>query len=247
MTEDTKLQGLSCKKQRTTSSYRQYASSNGRVGRLSIDGLPKGAGAPIGNALRRTLLSQLEGAAVTAVRIAGARHEFDCVDGVAEDVTEIIANLRQLELKVPEKKDESLLLRICTNQREVKALDIETNGTVEILNPQLHIATLNPGDARLEMEIEVEKGTGFRLPRDNRKHSHSFNTIPVTSDFSPVKQVGYTVEQNDGQGDSLNLEIVTNGTITPVDAASRSMKILMDCLEEDIRHSEFNGKTGRLG
>ena len=247
MTEDTKLQGLSCKKQRTTSSYRQYASSDGRFGRLSIDGLPKGAGAPIGNALRRTLLSQLEGAAVTAVRIAGARHEFDCVDGVAEDVTEIIANLRQLELKVPEKKDESLLLRICTNQREVKALDIETDGDVEILNPQLHIATLNPGDARLEMEIEVEKGTGFRLPRDNRKHSHSFNTIPVTSDFSPVKQVGYTVEQNDGQGDSLNLEIVTNGTITPVDAASRSMKILMDCLEEDIRHSEFNGKTGRLG
>jgi len=247
MSEEKKLQGLSCKKQRTTSSYRQYASSNGRVGRLSIDGLPKGTGAPIGNALRRTLLSQLEGAAVTAVRIAGARHEFDCVDGVAEDVTEIIANLRQLELKVCENKNESLSLRICTNQREVKALDIETNGAVEILNPQLHIATLNPGDARLEMEIEVEKGTGFRLPRENRKHSHSFNTIPVTSDFSPVKLVGYTVDGNDGQSNGLHLEIVTNGTVTPVNAVSQAVKILMDCLEDGVSYSEFNGKTGRFG
>jgi DNA-directed RNA polymerase subunit beta len=257
MTEYTNPQSLSC--QYANSTYNPLNPpllrgtkgarglfSDGRVGRLSIDGLPKGAGAPIGNALRRTLLSQLEGVAVTAVRIAGARHEFDCVDGVTEDITEIIANLRQLELKVCDNKNETLLLRICTNQREVKALDIETNGDVEILNPQLHIATLNPG-ARLKMEIEVEKGTGFRLARDNRKHSHSFNTIPVTSDFSPVKRVGYTVDGNDGQSNELHLEIVTNGTITPVDAASRAVEILMGHLEDGVTHSEFNGKTGQFG
>jgi len=222
-----------------------YAGSNGRAGKVIIDGLSKGAGLNLGNVLRRTLLSQLEGAAVTAVRIDGALHEFECVDGVKEDVTEIIENLRKLDLKL--NSGDAKVVAISTNQREVKALDIQTDGSVEILNPDLHIATLNPG-ASLEMAIEVERGRGFRLARENLKLEHPDNTVPIASDFSPVKRVGYKIEEIDGQTEELVMQIETNGSITPVDVILQAIDLLTGWLQPNalVSHSDYNGDAGKF-
>ncbi len=222
-----------------------YASSDGRAGKTIIDGLSKGTGLNLGNALRRTLLSQLEGTAVTAVRIDGILHEFDCINGVKEDVTEIVGNLRKLDLKM--NSDGAKVVTIATNQREVKALDIQTNGSIEILNPDLHIATLNPG-ASLEMEIEVEKGRGFRLAKENLKLEHPDNTVPVASDFSPVKRVGYKIEEVDEQTEKLVMQIKTNGSVTPADATLQAIDLLMGWLQPNtlVSHSDYNGEAGKF-
>ena len=222
-----------------------YTGSDLSTGRIIIDGISRGVGLNLGNALRRTLLSQLEGAAVTAVRINGALHEFDCVDGVKEDVTEIIGNLRKLDLRLD--GDGGVVARIATNQREVKALDIQTDGGLEVLNPDLHIAMLNP-DASLQMEIEIEKGRGFRPAKENLKSGHPENTIPVASNFSPVRRAGYSIEQIDGKTEKLIIQIKTNGSLTPQDAALQTIDLLTDWLRMDslISHSDYNGDAGEF-
>jgi DNA-directed RNA polymerase subunit beta len=222
-----------------------YTCSDASTGRITIDGIPRGVGLNLGNALRRTLLSQLEGAAVTAVRINGALHEFDCIDGVKEDVTEIIGNLRKLDLRLD--GDGSVVARIATNQREVKALDIQTDGSLEVLNPDLHIATLNPG-ASLQMEIEIEKGRGFRHAKENLKSGHPENTIPMASDFSPVRRVGYSIEQIDEKTEKLVVQIETNGSVGPVDAALQAIDLLICWLRMDslVSHSNYNGDAGEF-
>ncbi len=220
-----------------------YTHTDNRIGELCLDGFPEGTAGPIGNALRRTLLSEIEGTAVTAVGIAGTRHTFDAVDGVKEDVQEIIANLRKLELKltVPGKK----VLTLDTQRRQVTAFDIHTDPDVHILNPQLPIATLNPG-AKLQLQMEVQKGRGFQRVSELRSTEDAISMTQVPADFSPVKKVGYRV-QNSGEGrEYLVLQVITNGTISPLDAAMQATDILAGNLKDVIPVGEYDPNGDRF-
>lgn len=211
--------------------------------RFVVEPLEKGFGTTVGNSLRRVLLSSLPGAAVTSLKIDGVLHEFSTVPGVKEDVTDIILNLKSLAIKVHD--DESQIIRIDANgSGEVLAGDIERGSQVEILNPELHIATLEDG-TNLSMEITVERGRGYRPAEKNKKEDHIIGVIPVDSIFSPVRKVNYSVtDTRVGQitdYDKLTLEIWTNGCIMPEEAISLSAKILHDHLKL------FIGLTEKIG
>lgn len=193
-----------------------------------VEPLERGYGITLGNSLRRILLSSLPGAAVTSVKIEGVLHEFATIPGVREDVTDIILNLKGLCLKMH--TDEELLLRIdATGEKMVTAGDIIHDPSVEILNPDLHIATL-ADKSRLYMEISVAKGRGYVSAERNKKGDHIIGVIPVDSVFTPVNKVNYTVENTRvGQRtdyDKLTLEVWTDGSIRPDEATSLSAKIL---------------------
>lgn len=211
--------------------------------RFVIEPLERGYGTTLGNSLRRVLLSSLPGAAVTSLKIDGVLHEFSTVPGVGEDVTDIILNLKSLALKVYD--DESQVIRIdAKGPGEFLAGDIERGSQVEILNPELHIATLED-NATLSMEITVERGRGYRPAEKNKKEDHIIGVIPIDSIFSPVRKVNYTVtDTRVGQitdYDKLTLEIWTNGCIIPDEAISLSAKILHDHLKL------FIGLTEKIG
>jgi len=202
-------------------------------GKFVVEPLERGYGITLGNSLRRILLSSLPGAAVTSVKIDGVLHEFSTVPGVVEDVTDIILNLKQLSLKVH--SDGIKTLRIdAEGEGPVTAGDIHTDADVEILNPDLHIATLDKG-GRLVAEITVGKGRGY-VPADQNKHlDMPIGVIPVDSIFSPIRRVNYTIEHtrvgNKTNYDKLTLEVWTNGTIKPDEACSWGAKILKEHLE----------------
>lgn len=209
-------------------------------GRFVAEPFEKGYGHTIGNSLRRILLSSLEGAAVTAVRIKGALHEFTSIKGVREDVIHIILNLKKLRLKLYSQGPETLRLKI-RRQGEVYAKDIEPNNQVEILTPDLVIATLDDG-VEFEMELEISKGRGY-VPADRlKKDGQPLGTIPVDALFSPVSKVHYEVENaRVGQMtdyDKLIVEIWTDGSVTPGDALAYSAKILKDSLTTFITFDE---------
>lgn len=211
--------------------------------RFVIEPLERGFGTTLGNSLRRVLLSSLPGAAVTSLKIDGVLHEFSTVPGVGEDVTDIILNLKSLALKVYD--DEPQVIRIdAKGPGEFLAGDIERGSQVEILNPELHIATLED-NATLSMEITVERGRGYRPAEKNKKEDHIIGVIPIDSIFSPVRKVNYTVtDTRVGQitdYDKLTLEIWTNGCIIPDEAISLSAKILHDHLKL------FIGLTEKIG
>ncbi len=198
-----------------------------------VEPLERGYGITLGNSLRRVLLSSLPGAAVTSVKIEGVLHEFSTIPGVVEDVTDIILNLKLLALKIY--TDEPLVVRVdAQGPGEVLASDIISNSQVEVLNPDLHLATLE-NDAHLVMEINVERGRGYRPAEKNKKEDHIIGIIPVDSIFSPVRKVNYTVtDTRVGQitdYDKLNLEVWTDGSIVPDEAISLSAKILNDHLK----------------
>lgn len=198
-----------------------------------VEPLERGYGITLGNSLRRVLLSSLPGAAVTSVKIEGVLHEFSTIPGVVEDVTDIILNLKLLALKIY--SDEPIVVRIdAQGPGEVLAADILCYSQVEVLNPELHIATLE-NDAHLVMEINVEQGRGYRPAEKNKKEDHIIGIIPVDSIFSPVRKVNYTVtDTRVGQitdYDKLTLEIWTNGSIVPDEAISLSAKVLNDHLK----------------
>ena len=202
-------------------------------GKFVVEPLERGYGITLGNSLRRILLSSLPGAAVTSVKIDGVLHEFSTVPGVVEDVTDIILNLKQLSLKVH--SDEPKTLRIeAEGDGEVKAGDIHTDADVEILNPDLHIATLDKG-GRLIAEITVGKGRGYVPADQNKSPDMPIGVIPVDSIFSPIRRVNYTIEHtrvgNRTNYDKLTLEVWTNGTIKPDEACSWGAKILKEHLE----------------
>ncbi|MGQ9531611.1 MAG: DNA-directed RNA polymerase subunit alpha [Desulfotomaculales bacterium] len=202
-------------------------------GKFVVEPLERGYGTTLGNSLRRVLLSSLPGAAVTSVKIQGVLHEFSTVPGVLEDVTEIILNLKGLDLKLH--SDEEKVLRIeAEGEREVLARDIIADADVEILNPDHHIATLAE-DGRLFMEMTVAKGRGYVPAERNKKGSHIIGVIPVDSIFTPVRKVNYVVENTRvGQVtdyDRLTLEVWTNGSIRPDEAVSLSAKILTEHLQ----------------
>ncbi len=203
-----------------------------RYGELIAEPLERGYGVTIGNALRRVLLSSLQGAAVTAVRFRGVLHEFSVVPGVMEDVTELILNFKQLNLTLKSDGPETLILAV-EGPGEVTAALIEPNPNVEITNPDLHIATLND-ESSLEVEIIVDSGRGYVQAEEHEFEEQPIGFVPVDSVFSPIKRVHYDVENTRvGQRtdyDKLTLEVWTDGTVTPEDAVSFSAKILKDHL-----------------
>ncbi|MFZ5613182.1 MAG: DNA-directed RNA polymerase subunit alpha, partial [Bacillota bacterium] len=207
-------------------------SEDNTYGKFVVEPLERGYGITLGNSLRRILLSSLPGAAVTSVKIDGVLHEFSTVPGVREDVTDIILNLKNLCLKIH--SDEEKVLRVeAQTEGPVTAGDIIHDADVEILNPELHLATLDTG-GRLFMEITVNKGRGYASAEKNKKGEHIIGVIPVDSIYTPVRKVNYTVENTRvGQitdYDKLTLEVWTNGSIRPDEATSLSAKILSEHL-----------------
>jgi DNA-directed RNA polymerase subunit alpha len=204
-------------------------------GKFTIEPLERGFGTTIGNSLRRVLLSSLPGAAVIAVRIDGLAHEFSTITNVVEDVTEIILNLKALRLVLHSDEPKILLLEAeAEGKGDISALDIQTDADVEILNSDLHIATLDEG-GHLRMEIYVDNGRGYVLAEQNKDPNQPIGVIPMDSIFSPVTRVNFRVENTRvGQRtdyDSLILEIWTDGSTPPQDALSSSAQILKNHLQ----------------
>jgi len=202
--------------------------TQGNYASYDIEPLEAGYGVTLGNALRRVLLSSLSGAAVTSIRIEGVQHEFQDVPNVLEDVTDIVLNVKKLRLRSFSDHPVTMRLEV-SGEREVTAADIAAPSTVEIVNPELHIATLDNDNARLEMELVVETGRGY-VPADS-KEDQPIGVIPVDAIYTPVQKVNYTVEHTRvGQMtnfDKLILEITTDGTITPDEALRQSADILV--------------------
>lgn len=206
-----------------------------RYGKFIAEPLERGFGTTLGNSLRRVLLSSIQGAAVKAVRINGVLQEVSYIPGVVEDVTDIILNLKGLRVKNHRNGPVTLYLQ-AKGEREVKASDIEVNPDVEIMNPELHIATLEK-EGELEMELFVDVGRGYApADRESSKQSDQYplNTIVMDAIFTPIERVKYTVE-NARVGDitdydRLILEITTDGSINPQDALAYAAKILKDHL-----------------
>ncbi|HEX7056232.1 MAG TPA: DNA-directed RNA polymerase subunit alpha [Bacilli bacterium] len=207
-------------------------SEDGTYGKFVVEPLERGYGTTLGNSLRRILLSSLPGAAVTSVQIDGVLHEFSTIPGVLEDVTEIILNLKGLSLKI-HSEDEKVLEIDAEGEGVVTAGDIRADSDVEILNPELHIATL-ASDARLHMRIYANRGRGY-IPADrNKSEEQMIGVIPVDSIYTPITRVNYTVENTRvGQVtnyDKLSLEVWTDGSIRPEEAVSLGAKILTEHL-----------------
>ncbi len=210
-------------------------------GKFVAEPFERGFGVTIGNSLRRILLSSIQAAAVTAVRINGAVHEYSSLPGVVEDTTDIILNLKELKLKMHEDGPKTLRLNV-SGEREVTAADIQTDGTVEIINPGLHIATLSDRDAKLEMEIEADFGRGYVMANKYRREDQPIGMIPVDAIFTPVIKVKLETENTRvGQitdYDKLIVEIWTDGRISPEDALGHSAKILKDHMTIFINFEE---------
>jgi DNA-directed RNA polymerase subunit alpha len=209
-------------------------------GKFACEPLERGFGTTLGNALRRVLLSSLRGSAITAVRIKDVYHEFSAIPGVLEDVTEILLNLKQVRLKVL--TDGIKMLHLEANgQGELTAGDIQTDGTVEILNPEHHIATL-AADGELVLEMTVKTGKGFVPAEANKEEDQPIGYIPLDASFSPIRKVNYVVTQaRVGQRtdyDKLTLEIWTDGSITPENAIAYAAKILKEHLAMFINFEE---------
>ena len=203
-----------------------------RFGRFSAQPFERGFGTTVGNALRRVLLSSIEGAAVTAVKIDGVLHEFSPIKGVVEDATDIILNLKQIPLKCHTDAAKTLTLRV-NKAGKVTAQDIETDHDIEVLEPDAHIATISEG-GKLHMELRVKRGRGYVSADKNFDEDLGIGWIPIDSVHSPVKKVNYLVEAARlGQTtdyDKLTIDVWTNGSVTPTDAVSLSAKLIRDHL-----------------
>mgnify|MGYP000372315834 CR=1 FL=1 len=205
---------------------------DGSYGKYVVEPLERGYGTTLGNSLRRILLSSLPGTAASSIKIAGVQHEFSTIPGVKEDVTEIVLNVKGIIAKLHCDGPKTVYIE-AAGEGEVKAGDIHADGEVEILNPDLHIATLM-SDARLSMEITMTSGRGYVPAEKNKQHQTSIGVIPVDSLYSPVNRVNYTVENtrvgNMTDYDKLTLEVWTNGSVQPDEAISLAAKILTEHL-----------------
>ena len=200
-------------------------------GRFTLQPLERGYGVTLGNSLRRVLLSSLQGAAITSVKFSGVLHEFTTIEGVVEDVSEIILNLKQVRMKFLSKKPNKIDISL-SGACEWTAADIQkASNEVEILNPDLHIATLNKS-AKLDIEIRVGKGVGYIPAQENIVPDQTIGVIPIDSIFTPIKLVKYDVENvrigDKNDFEKLTLEISTDGSITPDDALTQAAKILRE-------------------
>lgn len=203
---------------------------DGSYGKFEVEPLERGYGTTLGNALRRILLSSLPGAAARKIKIDGVLHEFSVVPGVKEDVTELILNIKQLALKMNGEGPKTIYID-AKGPGEVLAGDIKTDGDVEVVNKDLHIATIDEG-GKLYMEILVDTGRGYVMQMKNKDEDDPISTIPVDSIYTPVKRVNFTVSNTRvGQitdYDKLTIEVWTNSTIRPDEAICLSAKILIE-------------------
>lgn len=199
-------------------------------GKYVVEPLERGYGTTLGNSLRRVLLSSLPGTAVTAIRIAGIQHEFSTIPGVKEDVTEIVLNIKRLIARLHCDEPKTIYIE-AAGECEVTAANIRPDSDVEVLNPELHIATLGPG-ASLSLELTLDHGRGYVTAEKNKNPQAGIGTIPVDSIYTPVLKVNYAVENtrvgNQTDFDKLTIEVWTDRTITPRDALSLGAKILVD-------------------
>ncbi len=203
-------------------------------GKIIAEPLERGYGVTLGNALRRVLLSSIEGAAVTSVKIEGAPHEFSTVEGVLEDIPEIILNIKNLVLRSYSRAPKKIYIK-AEGEKEVKAKDIITDETIEVINPDLHIATITSKKAKLEIEMEIGRGRGFVSAEVNKREGMPIGVIPIDSIFTPVKRVSFKVE-NTRVGkrtdyDKLIMEIFTNASIEPKEALIYAAKVMSKHLE----------------
>jgi DNA-directed RNA polymerase subunit alpha len=209
----------------------EYAELSDTYGKFVLEPLDRGFGVTLGNSLRRVLLSTISGAAVTSVKIDGVLHEFSTIPGVVEDVTQIVLNLKELTLRLYTDKPKLLRLDV-KGKKEVTAADIQEDPEVEILNSSLRLATLDRKDARLAMEIFVERGKGYVPAEKHRRSEHVIGVIPIDSIYSPIQKVNYTVEDTRvGHAtdlDRLVLEIWTNSSIRPEEALQEASRLLID-------------------
>ena len=213
----------------------EQLAEDGSYGKFVVEPLERGYGTTLGNSLRRILLSSLPGTAASSIKIAGVQHEFSTIPGVKEDVTEIVLNIKGIIAKLH-----------CDGPKTVY---IEAAGEVEILNPDLHIATLM-SDARLSMEITMTSGRGYVPAEKNKQHQTSIGVIPVDSIYTPVYKVNYTVENTRVRDltdyDKLTLEVWTDATINARDAVSLGAKVLRDHLDLFVDLSEEIGSKSTV-
>jgi len=221
---------LECELETLTSTY----------GKFVAEPLERGFGLTLGNSLRRVLLSAIEGAAITSVRVAGVLHEFSTVPGVKEDVTDIILNLKQLRLKLNSEEPKTLTLR-AAGEGEVRASQITADPSVEVLTPDLHVCSLDK-DGKLDMELEVRRGRGYVPAERNKREGMAVDVMPIDSIFSPIRRVNFQVEDTRvGQATDYNkliLEVWTDGSVLPQDAVAYAAKILKDHLSIFINFEE---------
>ncbi|MFQ5456962.1 MAG: DNA-directed RNA polymerase subunit alpha [Myxococcota bacterium] len=210
-------------------------------GKFSCEPLERGFGLTLGNSLRRVLLSSLQGAAITSVKIKGVLHEFSTIPGVKEEVTDIVLNLKSTLVQMHTEGPKTLMVRK-KGPCEITAADIELDSNVEILNPDLHIATLAE-DAEIEMELTAKTGRGYVVADRNKDEDHTIGSIPIDAIFSPIRKVNYTVtnarvgQQTDF--DKLTVEIWTDGSLRPDDALAYAAKILKGQLTIFINFEEL--------
>ena len=221
---------LECELETLTSTY----------GKFFAEPLERGFGLTLGNSLRRVMLSSIEGAAVTSVRIAGVLHEFSTIPGVKEDVTDLILNLKQLRLKLVSDHPKTLTLK-AAGEGEVRAGRITPDADVEILSPDLYLCSLDK-DGRLDVELEVRHGRGYVPAERNKREGMSVDVIPIDAIFSPIRKVNFQVEDTRvGQATDYNkliLEVWTDGSVLPQDAVAYAAKILKDHLAIFINFEE---------
>ena len=216
---------------------------DGSYGKYVVEPLERGYGTTLGNSLRRILLSSLPGTAASSIKINGVQHEFSTIPGVKEDVTEIVLNVKGIIAKLYCDGPKTVYIE-ASGEGTVTAGDIHTDGEVEILNPELHIATLM-SDAHLSMEITLTNGRGYVSAERNKQYQTAIGVIPVDSIYTPVYKVNYTVENtrvgNMTDYDKLTLEVWTDRTITAKDAVSLGAKVLTDHLSLFVDLSEEIG------
>ena len=214
-------------------------------GKFVCEPLERGYGITIGNSLRRILLSSLPGSAIKSVKIEGAQHEFTTIPNVVEDVPEIILNLKMVRIKLDQNEEKTLRIDF-KGEGEVKAGDIITDGTVEILNPDLHIATVSKG-GNLRMELVADMGRGYNTADKNKVPNQPIGVIAIDSIYSPVKKVNYSVENTRvGQMvdyDKLTIELWTDGSLEPYEALSLAAKVLTEHLKLFVDLSETAKNT----
>ncbi len=219
----------------------QVDSQTATYGKFVWEPLERGYGITIGNSLRRIILSSLYGAAITSVKIEGVMHEYSAIDGVLEDVSEIILNLKKVRVKTDDAEPKTLTLE-ARGERSVTAGDIVSgNGRVEVLNPDQHIATLT-SDGHLQMTMTVQAGKSYSLAEAHRDPEAPIGTLPIDAIFSPIQRVNYVVgNARVGQRtdyDKLTMEIWTDGSVTPMDAIAYAAKILKEQMNAFINFDE---------
>ena len=210
-------------------------------GKFVCEPLERGYGTTLGNTLRRTILSSLYGAAITAVKIESVQHEFSAIPGVLEDVSEIILNLKQVRLRSKDAQAHMLTCKVNGEKKVVAGDFISPDGSVEVLNPELQVATLS-GDGNLDMEMTIRVGKGYALSESNKDEDAPIGTMPIDAVFSPVTRVNYVVgNARVGQRtdyDKLTLEVWTDGSVTPEDAVAYAAKIVKDQMSIFITFDE---------